>query len=1016
MASDDRTIRYLAFISYSHAGDRQVAAAVQDGLLRLGHAWYQRPRFRIFRDDTSLTATPQLWGMIETALDRSDHLIVLASRAAASSQWVAKEVCWWLDNRSPDTLLIGLTEGDIAWDPSRGDFDPEGTTALPEPLMGAFRSEPRWIDLRGLRGELGAITRHSILHDRVADFAATLHGVSKEDLVGADIARQRQWVRLRNSAIGLLMVLVVAASALAVLFLGQRNEARNQAAIAEAGQRLATARLLLTRAEAAVGTDPRTALMLLAAASRISPTAEIEASLVNTLLRTRYTGTLSGHLGAVVALAITTDGRTMATASEDRTVILWDLGDPTGPRRIGTALTGHDGKVYGVAFSPDGRTLVTTGADTRVILWDVADPARPHRIGEPLTGHTRTVTTVAFAPDGRTLATASGEPAEDDVDVVVNRVVILWDITDPARPRRIGGPLTGDTGTVSGLAFSPDGRTLITAGEDTLILWNLADPTRPRRLGAPLTGDTGGVHGIALSPDGRTLAAAGGNGTVLLWNLANPDRPRRVGDPLPGHAGAVYGVAFSPDGHTLATAGIDRAVLLWDLSDPARPRRIGDPLTGHTDTVYAVAFAPDGRTLLSASGDDTTIRWNLSDPLRPRPLGEPLRAGSPWVSSVAFSPDGRTLVTDGGRSGAVIRWDVIDPAHARLLGGPDGDPGGADGNLVSSTVSLAPDGRTLATIVDSVQNPADPSRVVLWDVTDPAQPRRLGVAFAGHAGSVSEVAFAPTGNVLATASWVDNEVFLWDVADPARPRRLGAPLTGGPRGIDGLAFAPDGRTLATTLGAEDLGAPQQSMVALWDVSDPARARRIGDPLTGGVGTAGAPAFAPDGRILATTVQAPTTDFEAIDDDDDISKVILWDVTDTARPRQLGDPLTGYADVVYALTFAPDGRTLATATWDDTIVLWDLTDPARPRRLGDPLTSQAGRPSALAFSPDGRTLAAAIDTSVASEEKPIVLWDLTALGTLRQHALDRACQLTGRGLDPAEWARYVPALPYQDSCA
>jgi hypothetical protein len=68
MAGDDPTIRYLAFISYSHAGDRQVAAAVQDGLLRLGHAWYQRPRFRIFRDDTSLTASPQLWGMIETAL------------------------------------------------------------------------------------------------------------------------------------------------------------------------------------------------------------------------------------------------------------------------------------------------------------------------------------------------------------------------------------------------------------------------------------------------------------------------------------------------------------------------------------------------------------------------------------------------------------------------------------------------------------------------------------------------------------------------------------------------------------------------------------------------------------------------------------------------------------------------------------------------------------------------------------------------------------------------------------
>ena len=91
-----------------------------------------------------------------------------------------------------------------------------------------------------------------------------------------------------------------------------------------------------------------------------------------------------------------------------------------------------------MAFAPDGHTLATASADQTVLLWDVTDPARPRRLGDPLTGHTDAVYAVAFAPDGHTLATAS-----DD------QTVLLWDVTDPARPRRLGDPLTGHTDAVS---------------------------------------------------------------------------------------------------------------------------------------------------------------------------------------------------------------------------------------------------------------------------------------------------------------------------------------------------------------------------------------------------------------------------------------------------------------------------------------------------------------------------------------------------------------------------------------
>src|SRR5215475_588325 len=113
---------YDAFISYSHAKDKPIAAALQSAVQRLGKPWYRRRALRLFRDDTSLSATPHLWPSIEQALSQSRFLILIASPEAAASRWVSQEIAYWLTHNSADTLLIALTEGELDWDPASGDF------------------------------------------------------------------------------------------------------------------------------------------------------------------------------------------------------------------------------------------------------------------------------------------------------------------------------------------------------------------------------------------------------------------------------------------------------------------------------------------------------------------------------------------------------------------------------------------------------------------------------------------------------------------------------------------------------------------------------------------------------------------------------------------------------------------------------------------------------------------------------------------------------------------------------
>jgi WD40 repeat protein/energy-coupling factor transporter ATP-binding protein EcfA2 len=578
------------------------------------------------------------------------------------------------------------------------------------------------------------------------------------------------------------------------------------------------------------------------------------------------------------------------------------------------------------------------------------------RYAGTLMDRTSPVSSVAFSPDGRTVAAGDSTGA-----------VIVWDLGAPSRP---GHLLEAHAGSVSSLAFSPDGRTLAAGSFDgRVVLWDVADLIRPRQF---LMAGAGSVFSVVFSPDGRTVAAGDAEGTVILWDLADPTRPWQLGSPHTGRATAVFSVAFSPDGRTVATANDDGTALLWNLAESAQPAH---SLTGHTSSVNSVAFAPDGRTLATASDDGTALLWDLTDPSRPRQLRPASTTTTSKVTAVAFAPNGHTLAT-ASDDGTALLWDLTDQTQPQPL-----RPALTSHTGRVTAIAFAPNGHALATA-------GSDATVILWDLTARAQPPRLGPPLTEQPSPVDSVSFAADGRTLVTTS-SDGTVIVRDLSDPTRPRLTQSSVRAD-HVVDSLAVAPDRRTMVT--------AGENGSVILWDLTDRTHPRRLGQPLSAHHRLVSSAAFTADGHTLATA--------------DSEGSVILWDLTDRIRPQALGQPLSGPHSLVTATAFSNDGRTLVTAGDDGSAILWDLTDRTHPRPLGQPLRGHAGTitaVTAVTLAPDGNTLA------TGGSDARVILWDLTQLNQLRDHATQRACAITGNGLDRDAWVRYVPGLPYQRTC-
>jgi len=734
-------------------------------------------------------------------------------------------------------------------------------------------------------------------------------------------------------------------------------------------------------------------------------------------------------------VALSADGRWLATTSEDGVARLWDL-TAKAPDKWPLCFAHPERRMDALSFSADCRWFACGGYDL-VRLWNLDGP-EPSANCVTLQTPTGWVNVLAFSRDGRWLAAGC-----------YHYTLAVWDLRpdDPARQARI---LRANGNPVASLAFSRDGRRLAAGNSDgTVQLWAV-ESDGPAPDPSVFRGHDHYTVALAFSSDGRWLVSGSQDTTVRLWDLKSP-HPDAGSVVLRGHERPVAQVAFTGDRGLLATGSRDGAVRLWDLDSPdpsAQPvvlRSDGEP-------IEALALSCDRCWLVAGTADGTACCWNVSDGA---PAQSPivLRGHENGIGALAFSTDHGSLVT-GDSTGTARRWllHAWNSAKEPLI---LGDP--ADG---SSALRFSPGGRWLVgldksenvrwwdmsainrpvrtvrlrdfaewyptvgfaaadclLVVQPASGESDDKRIRLWFVMpdDKAvKPILLSAAMRLRA------AFDHDGRWLATDSEEDGVVQLWKLNVDNRTAEL-IVLKGRKKSIEALAFSGDAHWLAAC-GSE---------IRLWDLS---RSNPGARPIvldTGGW-HATKLAFSADGSWLAV----PSGGLEGT--------TSLWPLRSIRKAR---DPilLHGHDNLIATLQFGADCRWLATASYDRTVRLWDLggTDPAADSII---LRGHESGVVHLAFSPDGRWLATQDEAG-----STVLLWDLAAgqplpepqLLRLGEYHLNRdwvtfspdgrwlaaissrgiqlwhmrcdellesARQVAGRNLSADEWQQYFPDKP------
>jgi predicted NACHT family NTPase len=482
--------------------------------------------------------------------------------------------------------------------------------------------------------------------------------------------------------------------------------------------------------------------------------------------------TFQGH-GRVNSVSISPDGTTLASGSDDKTVKLWDI-------RTGECLKtfqGHTDAVESVEISPDGRIVASSSSDETIKLWNISS-------GEclnTLRGHTNIVRSVAISPDNTTLASGSSD-----------QTIKLWDIGTGECLKT----LRGHTHQIRSVVISSNGVILASVGYDQeMKLWDI----KTGECLKTLQEHTGWIRSVAISPDSATLLSGSDDQTVKLWEIntgeclktlrgyinsirsvtishdntfivsGNEDQTVKLWDIRTGkcfktfdeHTSRINAVAISPDSATLASGSYDRTIKIWNIAT----KKCLKTLIGHTACVNSVVFDRGGTILISASADQTIKLWNI----RTGECLKTLEGHTDWLWSVAISPDDTTLASAGSDQ-TVKLWNIRTGECLKTLQGHT--------NTVNS-VAFSPNGTTL------VSGSSDRT-IKLWNL----HTGECLKTFHDRTSSVWSVTFTLDSQTIISSS---KTVKFWDISTGECLRSL----QGHTDGIRSIAISSDDQILAS---------------------------------------------------------------------------------------------------------------------------------------------------------------------------------------------------------------------------
>jgi WD40 repeat protein len=578
-------------------------------------------------------------------------------------------------------------------------------------------------------------------------------------------------------------------------------------------------------------------------------------------VRGQLMATLSGHSSIVNSASFSPDGSKIVTASDDKTVRVWDVRG-----QLLATLSGHSASVNSASFSPDGSKIVTASSDKTARVWDVRG-----QLLATLSGHSSIVNSASFSPDGNKIVTASHNNIFQSSSDKTARV---WDVRG-----HLLATLSGHSASVNSASFSPDSSKIVTASYDkTARVWDARG-----QLLATLTGHSSIVNSASFSPDGGKIVTASSDKTARVWDVRG-----QLLATFTSYLSTVNSASFSPDGSKIVTVSDDKTARVWGVRG-----QLLATLAGHSEHVNSASFSPDGSKIVTASDDKTARVWDVREQLLATLSGH-----SSTVYSASFSPDGSKIVTASSDKTARV-WDVQGQLLATLSGH-------------SSTVysaSFSPDGSKIVT--SSYDKTAR-----VWDLRG-----QLLATLSGHSSTVYSASFSPDDNKIVTVS-DDKTARVWDVRG-----QLLATLSGHSERVNSASFSPDGSKIVTV--------SDDKTARVWGVRG-----QLLDTLTGHSSTAYSVSFSPDGSKIVTASYDKTAR--------------VWDVQ-----GQLMATLSGHSAKVYSASFSPDGSKIVTASDDDTARVWDVRG-----QLLTTLTGHSARVYSASFSPDGSKIVTASDDKTA----------------------------------------------------